>query len=69
MNILDIENIDYSNILTDKNELKNKINELKKTIDLYKYKTNIIKEIFDRMAEVLKLYYQVNIDIVNNYNT
>jgi len=61
--------IDYSNILTDKNELKNKINELKKTIDLYKYKTNIIKEIFDRMTEVLKLYYQINIDIVNNYNT
>ena len=42
------------------------INELKESIDKFKYKINIIKEIFDKMVNIMDVYYKINNDIINN---
>ena len=43
-------------------------NELKDVIDKYKYKIHVIKEIFDKMINLMDIYYKINNNIINNYN-
>ena len=38
------------------------------TIENFKHKIDIIKDIFDRMINTFDLYYKINKDIINNYN-
>ena len=60
--------IDLGKMLINKNDLL-KINDyLKISIDKFKYKINIIVEIFKRMADILDIYYKINNDIIHNYN-
>ena len=42
--------------------------ELKKVIDKFKHRINIIKEILDRMNNIMDIYYKINNNIINNYN-
>jgi len=59
---------DLSKILIDKIDLFKIMGELKNAIDNFKYQINIIKEIFDKMANIMDIYYEINNDIINNYN-
>ena len=42
--------------------------ELKKVIDKFKHRINIIKKILDRMNNIMDIYYKINNNIINNYN-
>ena len=41
---------------------------LKKSIDKFKFKINIIKEIFDKTINIMDIYYKINNNFINNYN-
>ena len=60
--------IDLSKILIKKDDFNKILKELKESIDKYKYRINIIKEIFDKMIYILDIYYKINNNIYNNYN-
>ena len=60
--------IEYRKILIKDDELKNSMKDLNNAIDNFKYKINIIKEIFDKMINTFDLYYKLNNDIINNYD-
>jgi hypothetical protein len=60
--------IDLQNIRINKNDLIKSSKELKCVIDSFQNKIKIIKEIFDKMINVINLYYKINNDIINNYN-
>ena len=62
------EIIDFGKILIKNDELINSMKDLNNTIDNFKYKINIIKEILDRLINTYDLYYKINNDIMNNYN-
>ena len=62
------EILDLSQILIKKDDLNKIMNELKESIDKYKFKINIIKEIFDKMINIMDIYYRINAIIINNYN-
>ena len=64
----DHDTLDFRQILIDKEDIIKINNNLKDIIDKYKYKINIIKEIFDKMINILDIYYKINNDIINNYN-
>ena len=59
---------DYKRILIDQKELSKTMDNLKNLIDKFEYKINLINEIFDRMINTIKLYYNINLDIIMNYN-
>ena len=59
---------DLSSILLKKDDLLKIKDDLKNVIDKFKYKINVIKEIFDKTLNLLDIYYNVNNDIINNYN-
>ena len=42
--------------------------DLKSIFDKFKFKINVIKEIFDKMINILDIYYKINFDFNNNYN-
>ena len=42
--------------------------DLKQTIDKYKNIINIIKEIFNKMINVMDMYYKINNDIIDTVN-
>ena len=52
----------------EKNELLDNMKDLKNAIDNYKYKVNVIKEIFDRIINLIDTYYEINNNIINNYD-
>ena len=60
--------IDFTKLLFDKNDLLKINEELKYSVDKFKYKIYIIKEILSQMVNVLDTYYKINNDIINNYN-
>jgi len=60
--------LDLSKILIKKDDFNKILKKLKESIDKYKYKINIIKEIFDQMINIMDMYYKINNDIYNNYN-
>ena len=59
---------DFRKILINKDVLTKTIDNLKNKIEDFKYKINIIKEIFDRIIENLDTYYKINEYAINNYN-
>ena len=59
---------DFKEILINKNELIKKLEELKSIIDIFKNKTNIIKEILDKTMNMIEIYYTISKDFINNYN-
>ena len=60
--------IDLSSIIIKKDEFSKILKELKQSIDNYKYQINAIKQIFDKMINIIDAYYKINNDIINNYN-
>ena len=59
---------DFRKILIKNDDLLNSLKELNNVIDNFKYKYDIIKEIFDRLINTFDLYYKINKNIINNYN-
>ena len=60
--------VDLSEIILNKNELIKIKQDLKNVIDKFKYKMNIIKEILDKMGNIIDTYYKINNNIIDNYN-
>ena len=60
--------LDFKNLLIDKDDLLKINKDLNEVIENFKYKINRIKYIFDKMINILDLYYKINNDIINNYN-
>ena len=59
--------IDYSNMIENKDEIKENLNEFKKKIDTL---NNEIKEIIEKLNIISKNineFYKIQYDIVNNY--
>jgi len=59
---------DFRNLLFDKKDLLKLMEDLKKSIDKFKFKINIIKEIFDKTISIMDIYFKININFINNYN-
>ena len=59
---------DFRDIIIDKDDLLKIKKDLKKAIDKFKMKINIMKEMFNIMMNILERYYKLNEDIINNYN-
>ena len=60
--------LDLGRILIQQDDLNITLEKLKKSIDEFKYKINKIKEVFDKMMNIMDMYYKVNNDIISNYN-
>jgi hypothetical protein len=60
--------VDLKGMSVDKNDLLKIMDELKNVIDRFKYRINNIKEIFDKMLNILDNYYKINNDIIINYD-
>ena len=60
--------LELNQILIKKDDINKTMKELKESIDKYKYKIKEIKEIFDKMINIMDMYYKINNDIFNNYN-
>ena len=60
--------LDLSKILIKKNDFNKIMEELRQSIDKYKSKIKIIKEIFDKVINILDMYYKINNDIFNHYS-
>ena len=57
----------FRDILLNKVQFKTNLNELKTKIDKYKEKINVIKNIFDKIIENLETYYEINENLLNDY--
>ena len=55
-------------IISNKNELENKINEIKENIDKFNNNINKIIEIINEVKNNINKYYEIIRDIINNYN-
>ena len=55
-------------IFISKDELEKSIKNLKIVIDKFKFKVKVMKEVLDKMANILDIYYKINNDIARNYN-
>ena len=60
--------MDYKKILIKNNDLLNSMKSLNDTIDNFKYKIYIIKDIFDRLLNTMEQYFIISKTIINNYN-
>ena len=60
--------LDFNNISIEKEELIKISTELKNTIEEFKWKANIIKEILNKMINMLDIYFNLNDYYLNNYN-
>ena len=58
----------YKKIFVDKSDLIETKDELNKEMDIFKFKLNIVKQIFDKMVKIMDLYIKLNNDIIDNYN-
>ena len=58
----------FKDKLVKKNDLKKSNKDLKNVLDTFKYKSNIIKEILEKMNNMMDIYYKINNNIINNYN-
>ena len=59
---------ELSSLIIEKEDLLKIKGELRKTIDKFKYKIKIIKEIFDKMINIMDIYYKINNNIIDNYD-
>ena len=57
----------FRDILPNKAQSKNNLNELKAKINKYKEKINEIKIIFDKIITSLETYYDINENLLNDY--
>ena len=60
--------LDFKNIITNKVDLLKIKDDLNQVVNNFKYQIDIIKYAFDRMIKILEIYYNINNDIINNYN-
>ena len=60
--------IDLRKMIIDKQELLKIKDDLKNSINKFKYKISLIKGLLDRIMNMLNKYYKINEDIINNYN-
>ena len=63
------DTLNLGSILLTKEELVKEIEGLKNEINIFKYNIRNIKIILDRMSNMLDLYYEINNNIINNYDT
>ena len=56
------------NMILDKKDLLNKLNELKKSINIYNENINKIIEVLNTLKENMENYYKLEEYIINNYN-
>ena len=61
------EIVDFSKILVNNTDLLKIKEDLKISIDKFKYKINTITKIFNRMVDIIDTYFKINNDIINNY--
>ena len=62
-------NIHYlGKILVSREELEESNENLRIVIDKFKYKVKVMKEVLDKMANILDIYYKINNNIIQNYN-
>ena len=59
---------EFKKILITNEELSKSMKDLNNTINNFKKKVKIIKEILDRMVNELEKYYQISNNIINNYS-
>ena len=59
---------DLNEMLDNKNEFIIINQDLKETIEKFKCKINIMKEILNRMINMLEIYYSININFINSYS-
>ena len=59
---------DFNSILLKKDELSKKLEDLKNIIDKFKFKINSFVQIFNKIINIMDIYYKVNQDIFNSYN-
>jgi len=59
--------VDFSKILVNNTDLLKIKEDLKISIDKFKYKINTITKIFNRMVDIIDTYFKINNDIINNY--
>ena len=59
---------EFGKILLNKNELLYSMKNLKKIIEKFRFKIDMIKRILERMMEMLDIYYKINHDIYINYD-
>ena len=60
--------INFTKILSNKNELLILMENMKNIIDKFKYKVNVMKEILDKMISMMDIYYKINNNIIQYYN-
>ena len=60
--------ISYGKIITEEEEIKNKIKELKEMINIFIDNIDEIIYKLKYIKENIKIYYEINEDIINNYN-
>ena len=58
----------FRDILPNKEQYISKLNDLKTKIDKYKEKINEIKNILDKIITNLETYYQINDNLLNEYD-
>ena len=60
--------IDFGKMIPKKDELIKGMEDLQLEIDKFKNKIEIIKEIFNRIINMMEKYYEINSNIINNYD-
>ena len=64
----DHDKIFIGDIISNKNELENKIKEIKEYIDKFNNNTNEIIEMLNEVKNNINKYYKILVEIVNNYD-
>ena len=65
---IDHEIVNFEKISINKEDLISTEINLKNIIDKFRWKIYFIKDLFDKMINILDKYYQINNNIINNYN-
>jgi len=60
--------INYKNILPDEDEIKQELKIFRNKIDKFKEIANEIIDVLNKVSEKMENYYQINYDILYNYN-
>ena len=59
--------ISFNNLIPKVKVIKEKLSEIKKTIELFNNNINTIIKKFSDLMKAMQVYYDINIDIFNNY--
>ena len=63
------KNIFFGDIIPNIDVIKNKMKEMKKSIDLFKQKIDEIKSKLNMLVNNFEIFYNINQNIINNYKT